>query len=80
MIPSISGILFLQFRVVLMSFSIPLGLLVDAFLELFGKIDTRLVSQTDENPENVCHFLAEVRLFALLEAQVAVCPGDDTSQ
>ncbi len=38
------GVLFLQFRVVLMSFSIPLGLLVDAFLELFGKIDTRLVS------------------------------------
>ena len=72
MIPFISGCLFLQFRVILMSFSIPLGLLVDAFLELFGKIDTRLVSQTDENPENVCHFFSEVRLFALLEALVAV--------
>ena len=64
-IPSISvfysfnfGVLFLQFRIVLMSFSIPLGLLVDAFLELFGKIDTRLVSQTNENPENVSHFLS----------------------
>ena len=56
--PSISGCLFLQFRIVLMSFSIPLGLLVDAFLELFGKIDTRLVSQTNENPENVSHFLS----------------------
>ena len=95
MIPSISGVLLpqfrggyfhyfwallLQFRVVLMSFSIPLGLLVDAFLELFGKIDTRLVSQTNENPENVSHFLSQIRLFALLEALVAVCSGDDTSQ
>lgn len=70
----------LQFRVILMSFRIPLGLFVDAFLKFFCKIYPRLIGKTDENPENVCHFLAEVRLFALLEALVAVCSGDDTSQ
>ena len=58
MIPFISGVLFLQFRVILMSFRIPLGLFVDAFLKFFCKIYPRLIGKTDENPENVSHFLS----------------------
>ena len=62
-----------------MSFRISLRLLLKALFEFFCKIYPRLIGKTDENPENVCHFLAEVRLFALFEALVAVCSGDDLS-
>ena len=39
-----------------------------------------LANRTDVEPRNIFHFFSEVELFALLEALIAVCSGDDTSR
>ena len=65
-------VLLFQFRVILMPLGVSGGLFSDAFLQFLGQIDACLVGKADKYPQNIGHFLAQVRLFAWLKALVAV--------